>query len=99
MAAARRSVGSTSFWKRSTGMTCRILDKAVHKAVRWPIYDRKVSGMLIQSASNEPGLVRGTVVLLENSLTMRTTEQNKRMEVFTQQLYVPKYVEGGWYMH
>ncbi|GFV14462.1 hypothetical protein TNCV_165891 [Trichonephila clavipes] len=32
--------------------------------------------------------MRGTVVLLENSITVRITEQHKLMEVITQQLYV-----------
>ncbi|GFX29665.1 uncharacterized protein TNCV_2749991 [Trichonephila clavipes] len=41
----------------------------------WPIYDRKVKGMLFQPASSQPGLVGGTVVLLENSFTLRITEQ------------------------
>ncbi|GFW36585.1 hypothetical protein TNCV_1955851 [Trichonephila clavipes] len=36
--------------------------------------------MLIHSASSQPGLVRGTVVWLENSITVRITEQHKRME-------------------
>ncbi|GFT75722.1 hypothetical protein TNCV_3125221 [Trichonephila clavipes] len=37
---------------------------------------------------SQPGLVRGTVALLENSLTVRKKEQHKRMEVITQKLYV-----------
>ncbi|GFT38941.1 hypothetical protein TNCV_388071 [Trichonephila clavipes] len=52
--------------------------------------------MLIQSASSHPGLVRGTVVLLENSITLRITEQHKRMEVVFQQLFAPNCIEGGW---
>ncbi|GFX65989.1 hypothetical protein TNCV_14101 [Trichonephila clavipes] len=68
-------------------------------ASRWKSYDRKVRGMLIQPASGQPGLVKGTVVLLENSITVRITEQHKRMEVITQQLYVPNYIEDGWYTH
>ncbi|GFW57033.1 hypothetical protein TNCV_3473161 [Trichonephila clavipes] len=36
--------------------------------------------MLIQPANSRPGLVRGTVVLLENSITVWITEQHKRME-------------------
>ncbi|GFW36850.1 hypothetical protein TNCV_4348911 [Trichonephila clavipes] len=52
--------------------------------------------MLIQPASSQPGLVRGTVVLLENSLTVRVTEQQKRMEMITQQHYLPNCIEGGW---
>ncbi|GFW82577.1 hypothetical protein TNCV_4694591 [Trichonephila clavipes] len=63
-------------------MTCQILAKAVHNSVRFvayrgPIYDRKVRRMLIQPASSRLGLVRGTVVLLENSITVRITEQYK----------------------
>ncbi|GFW23739.1 hypothetical protein TNCV_2032821 [Trichonephila clavipes] len=53
--------------------------------------------MLIQTASNQPGLVKGTVVLQENSITVRITEQYKRMEVITQQFYLPNCIEGGWY--
>ncbi|GFV04352.1 hypothetical protein TNCV_919731 [Trichonephila clavipes] len=37
-------------------------------ASRWPIYDIKVREMLIQSSSSQPGLVRGTVVLLGNTI-------------------------------
>ncbi|GFW92200.1 transposable element Tcb1 transposase [Trichonephila clavipes] len=62
---------------------------------RWPIYDRKVRGTLIQPACNQPGLVRGTAVLLENSITVRITEQHKRVEVIIYQLYVPNCIEGG----
>ncbi|GFV55696.1 hypothetical protein TNCV_754961 [Trichonephila clavipes] len=54
--------------------------------------------MLIQPASSQPGLVRGTVVLLENFTTVRVSEQHKR-KVNTQQLYVPNCIEGGWYTH
>ncbi|GFU20427.1 hypothetical protein TNCV_2521921 [Trichonephila clavipes] len=36
--------------------------------------------MLIQPASSQPGLVKGTVVLLENSITLRITEQHKRID-------------------
>ncbi|GFW74288.1 hypothetical protein TNCV_2524911 [Trichonephila clavipes] len=68
-------------------------------ASMWLIYDRKIRGMLIQSAICQPGLVRGTVVLLENSITVQITEQHKRMLVITQQLYVPNCIEGGWYTH
>ncbi|GFX87747.1 hypothetical protein TNCV_2190241 [Trichonephila clavipes] len=57
-----------------------MLNKIKVWASRWPIYDRKVRGMLIQSASSQPGLVRGTVVFLENSITVRITEQHKWME-------------------
>ncbi|GFY30601.1 hypothetical protein TNCV_3117631 [Trichonephila clavipes] len=45
-------------------------------------------------ASSKPGLVRGTVVLLENSITVWITKQNKRMEVNTKQLYEPNCIEG-----
>ncbi|GFT97131.1 hypothetical protein TNCV_3857971 [Trichonephila clavipes] len=55
--------------------------------------------MSIQPVSSKPRLVRGTVVLLENSITVRITEQHKRMEVITQQLYVPNCIEAGRYMH
>ncbi|GFU82833.1 sushi, von Willebrand factor type A, EGF and pentraxin domain-containing protein 1 [Trichonephila clavipes] len=37
--------------------------------------------MLLQSANSQPGLVRRTVELLKNSITMLITEQHKRMEV------------------
>ncbi|GFT21824.1 hypothetical protein TNCV_3179351 [Trichonephila clavipes] len=47
----------------------------------WPIYDRKVREMLIQSASSHQGLVRNTVVFLEKSIALQKTEQHKRMEV------------------
>ncbi|GFT40245.1 uncharacterized protein TNCV_627491 [Trichonephila clavipes] len=50
--------------------------------------------MLIQPASSQPGLVRGTIVLLETSITVWITEQQKGMEVITQQLYVPNCIEG-----
>ncbi|GFU05477.1 uncharacterized protein TNCV_3291191 [Trichonephila clavipes] len=33
--------------------------------------------------------MRGTVFLMENYITMRITEQHERMEVITQELYVP----------
>ncbi|GFX52077.1 hypothetical protein TNCV_4654061 [Trichonephila clavipes] len=36
--------------------------------------------MLIQPASSQPRLLRGTVVLLENSITVQITEEYKRME-------------------
>ncbi|GFX34944.1 hypothetical protein TNCV_2328841 [Trichonephila clavipes] len=39
--------------------------------------------MLIQPASSQPGLVRGTVVLLKDSITKRITEQHKWMESST----------------
>ncbi|GFW23195.1 hypothetical protein TNCV_3802951 [Trichonephila clavipes] len=52
-----------------------------------------------KAASSQPGHVRSAVVLLENSITVRITEQHKRMEVITQQLYVPNCIEGGWYSH
>ncbi|GFS62448.1 hypothetical protein TNCV_1262401 [Trichonephila clavipes] len=73
MSVTRRDIDSTSFWKRSKRMTSQILAKAVHNSVRCPIYDRKVRRMLIQPASSQSGLVRGTVVLLENSITMRNS--------------------------
>ncbi|GFU55132.1 hypothetical protein TNCV_426371 [Trichonephila clavipes] len=41
--------------------------------------------MLIQPASSQEGLVRGTVVFLENSITVLIIEQHKWMEVITQQ--------------
>ncbi|GFY19868.1 hypothetical protein TNCV_2145611 [Trichonephila clavipes] len=47
----------------------------------WPIYDRKFRGILIQSASSQPQLVRSAVVFLENSINVWTTEQHKRIEV------------------
>ncbi|GFY33594.1 putative transposable element [Trichonephila clavipes] len=37
---------------------------AVCHLSKWPVYDRKVRGMLLQPASSQPGLVRGTVALL-----------------------------------
>ncbi|GFW78233.1 hypothetical protein TNCV_137021 [Trichonephila clavipes] len=40
-----------------------------------------------------------TVVLLENCIAVRITEQYKRMEVITQQLYVPHCIKAGWYSH
>ncbi|GFX74259.1 hypothetical protein TNCV_838131 [Trichonephila clavipes] len=52
--------------------------------------------MVIQPASCQPGLVRGTVIFLENSITVWIVEQHKRMEVITQQLYVSNCIEGGW---
>ncbi|GFT07624.1 hypothetical protein TNCV_4045731 [Trichonephila clavipes] len=36
--------------------------------------------MLIQPSSSQSGLVGGTVVLLENSITVRITEQHRRMK-------------------
>ncbi|GFU42010.1 hypothetical protein TNCV_4676971 [Trichonephila clavipes] len=66
-------------------------------ASRWPIYDRKVRGMHIQPASSQPGLVKCIVVLLENSITVRISEQYKQMELITQLLNVPNCIEGGWY--
>ncbi|GFX80701.1 hypothetical protein TNCV_758081 [Trichonephila clavipes] len=32
MAATRRGIDSTNFWKRSTGMTCQVLHKSVHNS-------------------------------------------------------------------
>ncbi|GFU28953.1 integrase catalytic domain-containing protein [Trichonephila clavipes] len=61
---------------------------------RWPIFDRKVRRMLIQPSSSQPGLVRGTVVLLQNYITVRVSEQHKRMEVITLQLHVPNRIKG-----
>ncbi|GFV65228.1 hypothetical protein TNCV_4572281 [Trichonephila clavipes] len=61
--------------------------------------------MLIQPVSGQLGLVRGTVVLLENSITVRIREQRKRIEVITnavryvEQLYVPNCIKGSWYLH
>ncbi|GFU99780.1 hypothetical protein TNCV_506011 [Trichonephila clavipes] len=55
--------------------------------------------MLIQPASSQPGLVRGTVVLVENSITVWIAEQHKRVEVITQQLYVLIYIKISWYTH
>ncbi|GFY32503.1 hypothetical protein TNCV_3560111 [Trichonephila clavipes] len=43
-----------------------------------PIYDRKVRGMLIQPASSQLRPVRGAAVFLENSITVRITEQHKK---------------------
>ncbi|GFW25463.1 hypothetical protein TNCV_3721911 [Trichonephila clavipes] len=66
---------------------------------RWPIYDRKVRGMLIQPANSQPGLARGIVVLQETSTTVRIAEKLKQIELITQQLYVTNCIEGGWYTH
>ncbi|GFU88529.1 hypothetical protein TNCV_4442061 [Trichonephila clavipes] len=52
--------------------------------------------MFNQPANCQPGLVRGTVVLLENSITMRITEQSERMEVIPQQLNIPNCIVGGF---
>ncbi|GFU05475.1 hypothetical protein TNCV_3291171 [Trichonephila clavipes] len=57
--------------------------------------ERKVRGILHQPASSQPGLVRGTVVLLENSITAHITGEHKWMEVITQQLSVPNCMEFG----
>ena len=51
--------------------------------------------MLIQSASIRSGLMRDTVVLLENFITVPITKQHKRMEVIIEQLYVPNCNEVG----
>ncbi|GFT13058.1 hypothetical protein TNCV_431642 [Trichonephila clavipes] len=48
-----------------------------------PVYYRKVRGMLIQPASSQPRLVRGTVILLEGYFTVRITELHKRMKLIT----------------
>ncbi|GFV95742.1 hypothetical protein TNCV_1727921 [Trichonephila clavipes] len=53
----------------------------------------------MNSHSTRPGLVRGTVVLLENFITVRITEQHKWMEVINQQFHVPKCINRGWYTH
>ncbi|GFT67267.1 hypothetical protein TNCV_2359471 [Trichonephila clavipes] len=55
-----------------------------------------------ECSSNQPVANRdllGTVVLLEASITVRITEHHKRMEVVPQQLYVPNFIEEGWYTH
>ncbi|GFY16874.1 hypothetical protein TNCV_3689321 [Trichonephila clavipes] len=56
-------------------------------------------GMIIQPTNSQPELMRGAVVLLENSITVRISGQRKRMEVITQQLYIPNCIDGGWYTH
>ncbi|GFV70422.1 transposable element Tcb1 transposase [Trichonephila clavipes] len=59
---------------------CRLLNSAVVDHLiesmvrRCPIYERKVKGMLIETSSRQP--VRGTVVLLENSITVWITVQD-----------------------
>ncbi|GFV04106.1 hypothetical protein TNCV_917271 [Trichonephila clavipes] len=50
--------------------------------------------MFIQPACCQPGLVRGTVALMENSIAVRIIERHKRMEMITQQLYVQNCTEG-----
>ncbi|GFT30721.1 hypothetical protein TNCV_759161 [Trichonephila clavipes] len=67
------------------------------RAVRnWePIYDKKVRGMLIKPASSQMGLVKEAVVLLENSITMRITEQHNWIEGITQLLYIQNCIEEG----
>ncbi|GFW34749.1 hypothetical protein TNCV_953771 [Trichonephila clavipes] len=57
--------------------------------------EKKVRGMLLQPASSQPGLERGTVVLQENSITVRIIGEHKRMKVITQQLSVPNCMEIG----
>ncbi|GFT63766.1 hypothetical protein TNCV_423831 [Trichonephila clavipes] len=57
--------------------------------------EKKVRGMLLQPASSQPGLERGTVVLQENSITMRIIGEHKWMKVITQQLSVPNCMEIG----
>ncbi|GFV40359.1 hypothetical protein TNCV_4092231 [Trichonephila clavipes] len=76
-----------------------MLNRISFWASRWPIYDRKGRGILIQPASSQTGLMRGTDVLLENSITVRITEQHKRIEVISQQLNVLNCIEGGWQTH
>ncbi|GFT17514.1 hypothetical protein TNCV_4807561 [Trichonephila clavipes] len=41
--------------------------------------------------------VRGAVVLLENSITVQITDQHKRRELITRQLYILNCIGGGWY--
>ncbi|GFU54781.1 hypothetical protein TNCV_1082351 [Trichonephila clavipes] len=77
----------------------KILNSIYVGASRWSISDRKVSGICLQPASSQPTLVRGTVVFLENSITVRITEQYKRTEMVSQQPYVPNCIEGDWYTH
>ncbi|KFM77780.1 hypothetical protein X975_15866, partial [Stegodyphus mimosarum] len=48
----------------------KMLNRIYVWASRWPIYDRKFREMLIQPASSQARLVRGTVVLLENYTTV-----------------------------
>ncbi|GFW56570.1 hypothetical protein TNCV_1862801 [Trichonephila clavipes] len=68
-------------------------------ASRWPIYDRNVRRECLskQTASSQPGLVRDTVVLLENSITVWIIEQHERMKVITHQIYVLNCIERDWY--
>ncbi|GFT55408.1 hypothetical protein TNCV_3189181 [Trichonephila clavipes] len=40
-------------------------------------------------ANSYPGVMRGTVVMPENSITVRITQKHKRMEGITQKIYVP----------
>ncbi|GFV26219.1 hypothetical protein TNCV_3150191 [Trichonephila clavipes] len=61
---------------------------------RWPRQKSSEECSSNQSAV-KPGLVRGTVVLLENSITVRITEQHERMEMVTQQFYEPNCIVGG----
>ncbi|GFV59167.1 hypothetical protein TNCV_2339081 [Trichonephila clavipes] len=53
--------------------------------------------MLIEPANSQTGLVRGTILLPENSITVRITEQHKRMEVITQKIYVSNCIEEVLY--
>ncbi|GFT75463.1 hypothetical protein TNCV_4832781 [Trichonephila clavipes] len=41
------------------------------------------------SSNSYPGVMRGTGVMLEISITVWITQQHKRMEVITQKIYVP----------
>ncbi|GFW45727.1 thioredoxin-related transmembrane protein 1 [Trichonephila clavipes] len=82
------------------GLSGRFMIAALPTIFQWPIYDKKSEECSsIQPASSQLGFVRGTLVLLENSITVGITEQHKQMGVITQQLYLPNCIEGGWYMH
>ncbi|GBN50179.1 hypothetical protein AVEN_1959-1 [Araneus ventricosus] len=71
--------------------------KILEKSEEWPSNNnsdgvwakRTASWVVIQPGSNQPGPVRGAVVLLEYSSSMWMTVQHQWMEVIAQQLYVP----------
>ncbi|GFX79240.1 hypothetical protein TNCV_695521 [Trichonephila clavipes] len=76
-----------------------MLNRVYVWAFRRPIFDRKIRIMIIQSASSQPGLVKGSGAFLGNPITTRISEHHKRMEGISQQLYLPNCIERSWYTH
>ncbi|GFX67555.1 hypothetical protein TNCV_3932971 [Trichonephila clavipes] len=87
-AATRRDIDSKSFWIHFMEITCQILSKAVHDSMNAHPISQYPTG-----TSERDSCITGKLHYV------RLTEHHKRMEEITHQLYVPNYIEGGWYTH